>query len=668
MTDAAVFSSALWRARERKLTVGELLSTVGHLVGEPSYAAELYRTWLEQNGDDPLIFAMYFNYAVILSGLGDLAGARHALEEAIRINPDFYPPYINLGHVLERQGEVGLAAQQWYACAGRLAAVNGDNVNYRTAALKQVGRLLERVNWDAHAEDALRQSLEIHPNQSDVIQHWVSLRQRQCKWPVMAPWANITRKHLLQGISSLSLCAYTDDPLFQLTSAYVYAKDDVGRPPLNYLDRHAALRLDPPRRRRIGYLSSDFREHAVGYLTTEMFALHDREKVEVFLYYCGIDAKDDPLQKRIKGSSEHWRDISPLSDQAAAEQILTDKIEILIDLNGYTNGARSKMLAMCPAPIIVNWLGYPGSLGSPFHNYIIADEFIIPPGDEAYYSEKVLRIPCYQPNNRKRPIAEHRPTREEAGLPPDTVIYCCFNGAHKITPFTWARWMKILKAVPNSVLWLLDTIPSTNTRLKELAAAHGVMPERILFAPKLRNERHLARYPLADIFLDTVPYGAHTTSSDALWMGVPVITLAGRSFPARVCGSLIKSAGLSDLICTTGEQFVQLAVELGLNRERRQHYRDKLAAERDTCVLFDTQLLVSSLEGVYDEMWADFMNDRVPRPDLSNLDLYNEIGIAIDRDDVELTSVPDYRALYRERLTEYHRYNYLRPDARLWQG
>jgi predicted O-linked N-acetylglucosamine transferase (SPINDLY family) len=611
---------------------------------------------------------MLFNYAAILTGLGDLTGARQSLEEAIRINPDFYPPYINLGHVLERMGEIGLAAQQWYTCAGRLAAVNGENVNYRTSALKQIGRILERVNWDVHAEDALRQSLEVNPNQSDVVQHWVSLRQRQCKWPVMAPWGNITRKHLLQGISSLSLCAYTDDPLFQLASAYVYAKEDVGRPAFDYLDRHSALRADPPRRRRIGYLSSDFREHAVGYLTSEMFDLHDREKVEVFLYYCGIPAAGDPLQERIKASAEHWCDISPLSDQAAAEQILADKIEILIDLNGYTNGARTKMLAMCPAPIIVNWLGYPGSLGSPFHHYIVADDFIIPPGDELYYSEKVLRIPCYQPNNRNRAVAEHRPTRADAGLPADAVVYCCFNGAHKITPFTWKRWMEILKQVPGSVLWLLDAIPTTNTRLQELAAAHGIAPERILFAPKLRNERHLARYPLADIFLDTVPYGAHTTSSDALWMGVPVITLAGRSFPARVCGSLIKSAGLGDLICSTPGEFVSLAVELGLNRDRRLHYRAKLTEARDTCVLFDTQLLVSSLERLYDEMWADFMNDRLPRPDLSNLDLYNEIGVALDRDDVELTALPDYRALYRERLADHDRYGYLRADARLWHG
>jgi predicted O-linked N-acetylglucosamine transferase (SPINDLY family) len=323
---------------------------------------------------------------------------------------------------------------------------------------------------------------------------------------------------------------------------------------------------------------------------------------------------------------------------------------------------------MRPAPIIVNWLGYPGSLGSAYHNYIIADDFIIPPGDEVYYSEKVLRIPCYQPNNRKRQIGSQVPTREEAGLPSDGMVYCCFNGTHKITPFTWARWMEILKAVPGSVLWLLDTIPTTNARLRELAAEHGVAPERIVYAPKRANAAHLARYPLADLFLDTVPYGAHTTSSDALWMGVPVLTLAGRSFPARVCGSLIRSAGLEDLICTTPEQFVQSAVELGLDRERRQRYRDKLAAGRDSCVLFNTPLLVASLERVYAEMWSDFMNDRVPKPDLSNLDLYNETAIGLDRDDVEIMTVPDYRGLYRAKLAEYNRYCYLRPDARLWQS
>ncbi len=664
---AQLFSSALQRARERNLPVMELLSVAGHLsaAGEVAAVSELYRTWLEFNSDVPLVYAIYFNYAVVLSNANDLEGARNALNAAIARNPDFLPPYINLGHVLERMGLTGDAVTQWYTVVNKLPAITGEALGFKTAALKQLGRVLERSNLDVHAEDALRHSLDLDPNQSDVIQHWVSLRQRQCKWPVIKPWGNVTREKLVDGISSLSLAAHTDDPLLLLANAFLFAKVDIGRPKESFVDTHRGLIHSASRRRRIGYLSSDLREHAVGFLTAELYGLHDREKVEVFLYYCGIPASDE-TRARIKDSAEHWIDISAMTDEAAAKHIADDKIEILVDLNGYTNGARSKMLAMRPAPIIVNWLGYPGTMGSPYHHYIIADSFIIPEGDELYYSEKVLRLPCYQPNDRKRAISKHRPTRQEAGLPEDAMVYCCFNGLHKINSFTWKRWMTVLAQVPGSVLWLLEGIDTTNARLTELAVQQGIAPERIIFAPKKRNPEHLARYPLADLFLDTSPYGAHTTSSDALWMGVPVLTLVGRSFASRVCGSLIMSAGMGDMICRTSDEFVARAIELGLNQEKRLDYRRRLQANRDTCTLFDTPLLVSRLEELYDQMWQEYKNGNLPRPDLSNLDVYNEIGIELDNEEVELLAAPNYREIYEQKLAEKDAFAFLRPDCRLW--
>ena len=227
--------------------------------------------------------------------------------------------------------------------------------------------------------------------------------------------------------------------------------------------------------------------------------------------------------------------------------------------------------------------------------------------------------------------------------------------------------MTILQQVPGSVLWLLDSIETTNTRLKELAAQQGVAPERIIIAGKRRNPDHLARYPLADLFLDTAPYGAHTTSSDAMWMGVPVLTLVGRSFAARVCGSLVKAAGMEELICNTPDEFVSRAVELGRDKEKRDAYRRKLQANRDSCVLFNTPLLVKKLEGLYEDMWKDFTKGKLPRPDLSNLDVYNDIGTELDRDDTELMLVPDYDELYREKLADRDSYAYLREDSRLWR-
>lgn len=249
------------------------------------------------------------------------------------------------------------------------------------------------------------------------------------------------------------------------------------------------------------------------------------------------------------------------------------------------------------------------------------------------------------------------------------MVYCCFNGIHKITRFTWARWMKILHEVPGSVLWLLaGTLEPTHTRLKEAATDAGVDPARIIFAPRTINPHHLARHPLADLFLDTSPYGAHTTSSDALWMGVPVLTLVGRCFASRVCGSLVKSAGLEELICNTPDQYVDLAIELGRNRVRLQEIRRRLAANRDSCVLFNTPWIAASLEAAYEQMWVEYKAGKLPRPNLTNLDVYHDISVALDKDDVELLTMPNYLEHYRQRLAEKDAYAYLPPYGRLWPG
>ena len=662
------FTRALKRAMEKQLPVMELLNAVGTLMaaGETSLTLALYRDWIAYNQDHKLLHAIYFNYGVILTGANQLPEAKQAMMDAIRVNPDFFPAYINLGHVCERMGAAGEGVNHWYALVNRLGPVTGENIDFKTAALKQVARILERYQVDPKAEEALNLSLALNPNQSDALQHFVSLRQRQVRWPVIKPWANVTRTQLLNGISALSLGAHTDDPLLQLGNSYRYAKDQVGQPKISFKDRHATLKAETGPL-RIGYLSSDLREHAIGFLTAEMYGLHDREKVEVFAYYCGPELTDSTMD-RIKASVDHWIDLSCMNDEVAARRIADDKIQILVDINGYTNSARSKVLAMRPAPIIVNWLGFPGTMGTPYHNYIVADGYIIPPGSERYYTEKVLRLPCYQPNDRKRLITKEAPVRADAKLPEDALVFCCFNGIHKITPFTWRRWMQILKAVPNSVLWLLDGMAPTNKRLKELAVEHGIDAERIIFARKKHNPDHLARYPLADLFLDTTPYGAHTTSSDALWMGVPVLTFPGRSFASRVCGSLVTSAGLPELVCATPDEFVARAIELGNEKAKLAAVRAKLAKLRDTCVLFDTPLLVSKFEALYQEMWRDFMNDRVPRPNLANLEIYNDIGVELDQDDVEILVVADYEERYRQKLAKKSEYLHICQDVRLWTG
>ena len=654
------------------LSVVELIGQAEALVvqsGDPAGLMDLYRGWIEANAGDPLAYAVLFNYGVVLTDCGDLDGARRCLEQSLALNPDFAPAAINLGRVLERQGDSGAAVSCWSTSCDRLAAVNGAAVGHKVTLLNQMARVLEAGFQDAAAEALLRQSLELDRNQPEVVSHILALRQRQCAWPVVAPWENVSRKVLVEAMSPLSLAAYADDPMLQLAAAFNYSRRDVGHPAEDEAPPDWSGWTPPePGPLRIGYLSSDLREHAVGYLTAELFELHDRGVVETFAYYCGPPAAEDPLQGRIKAAMGHWADISGLDDRAAAERIRADGIQILVDLNGYTRDGRVKLLARRPAPVIVNWLGFPGTMGSPSHHYIIADDWIIPPGDEVFYSERVLRLGCYQPNDRKRQVAAHRPSRAEAGLPDDGVVFCCFNGTHKISRFTFSRWLRILDGVPGSVLWLLGGSEVAEGSLRARAEQAGIDPARIIFAAKLANPFHLARYPLADLFLDTQPYGAHTTASDALWMGVPVLTSSGRSFASRVCGSLVRAAGLPELDCPDAASFEASAIALGNSPKELRRLGDRLRWNRDKCALFNMPGLARRLEGLYGQMWADFSEGRLPRPDLANLDVYLEVGQASDPDEAEDAPAPDFRRWWFERLARRHAWRPIPKDRRLWSG
>lgn len=660
------FISAIKAVTAGSLDLREIIARAGALSADDGWemAVELYKVWIEFNKDSKLSSIARFNLAAILSEHGDAAGARAQLERAIETNPDFLPPYINLGLACERTGSVSDAIDRWQDVVRKLADVNEQSISYKVMALNHIGRVLESADRHPEAEDILRQSLMLKLDQHEVSSHFISLRLAQCKWPVVAPQDNLTRKVLMQGMSPLSMAAYTDDPLLQLACG---AKYNLSYDPERVVApaRVQRSKKDSGRRRRIGYVSSDLREHAIGYLMAELFECHDRDKVEIFAYYCG-PAAGDGIHARIKGAIEHWVDISRLSDQAAAERILADGIDILIDVNGYTRDARTRMLAMRPAPIIINWLGYPGSTGSPYHHYIIADDWIVPPENEIYYSESVLRLPCYQPNDRKRLVAPPTHTRADFSLPDDAFVFCCFNGPQKITKFHFARWMTILREVPGSVLWLLDGSEPSKRALIDHAVSLGMDPARLVFGCKLSNPYHLARYPLADLFLDTVPYGAHTTASDALWMGVPVLTLSGRSFASRVCGSLVRSAGLPELVCATPDEYVARAIELGRDRAKVEGYKARLREGRDRSVLFDTDLLARSLEGLFDKAWNDLLKGQRPQPDLSNMTAYLEAGSHDDHEQTELLALADYHGWYRERLARLHAIRPLAPDQRLW--
>ncbi|WP_232628396.1 O-linked N-acetylglucosamine transferase, SPINDLY family protein [Methylobacterium sp. Leaf118] len=653
--EADLDAESLARIRAGQLDLAGLVHATETLKnqGRSESTIELYKTWIALNPDHPLVYAAYFNYGMVLSDRGDIAGAVNLLRESARIKPDFYAAQINLGSALERLGQVGAAVAAWNGVASALPTLTGETLNFKTIALKQLGRVFETSNSDTLAEESLRQSLELNLQQPDVIQHWIALRQRQCKWPLLEGFGTVTRADLAAGISPLSAACYTDDPVFQLANAHRYCRTSVGLRPA---PEDALPPLDPRERRpgrlRIGYVSSDFREHAVGFSMTEVMELHDRTVCEIFAYYCGI-ASTDATHRRTRAAVDHWHDLTGVSDADAARLIRSHGIDILIDLNGYTKDARTRVFAMRPAPVSVNWFGFPGTMASPYHHYLIADETILPRELEETVSESVLRLPCYQPNDRRRVVAPERPSRAEFGLPEGAFVFCSLNGMQKITERVFSRWMAILAGVPDSVLWLLSGTEETNERLRQAAAARGVAPERLVFADKRANPHHVARYALADLFLDTFPYGSHTTAADALWMGLPVLTLIGRSFAARVCASLVRAAGIGEMVCHSGDDYVARAIAYGREPASLAPIRARLVAGRDTCLLFDTPLLVRRLEGLYGEMAQAAAHDVVPVPRLRGLDLCHEFGAGLDLPDSETLTDEAFRTLYRRQFREH---------------
>jgi predicted O-linked N-acetylglucosamine transferase (SPINDLY family) len=352
---------------------------------------------------------------------------------------------------------------------------------------------------------------------------------------------------------------------------------------------------------RLGYLSNDFHDHATALLLVETLEAHDRSLFEIHAYSYGRDDGKE-MRQRLTSAFDHFHDISSNSDSEAARKINDDGIHILIDLKGFTRDTRTSILALRPAPVQVNYLGYPGTLGAELCDYIISDSFVTPDSVTGDYAEAFALLPhCYQPHGRKA-LIDPAPDRASAGLPLDGFVFCCFNQAFKLTPDTFGVWCRLLDAVPASVLWLLAS-SSAEGNLRNEALRRGIAASRLIFAPDLPQSRHLARLQLADLVLDTAPYGAHTTASDALWAGVPLITRPGSTFASRVAGSLLSAVGLPELIVDREDDYFELALALASNPNSLAELRSKLAFNRLTTPLFDVEAYTAALEKLYLEMW-----------------------------------------------------------------
>jgi protein O-GlcNAc transferase len=393
----------------------------------------------------------------------------------------------------------------------------------------------------------------------------------------------------------------------QLAGARAFVEDQViAAPALWRGERYHHDRI------RIGYLSFDMRHHAIGFLSVGLFEQHDKSRFETFAFSLGPDDKS-ATRVRTEQAFEHFHDVRGQSDQEIARLMRTSEIDIAIDLNGLTQGARVNILALRPAPIQVNYLGYPGTMGADHIDYIIADRTVIPEDQQRFYSEKVVYLPdAYQANDDRRAISEATPTRAEAGLPDTGFVFCSFNNSFKITPFVFDRWMNLLRAVEGSVLWLLEGNPWVPSNLRREAEQRGVSGDRLVFAPRTKLEDHLARHRLADLFLDTLPYNAHTTASDALWAGLPVVTCLGSTFAGRVAASLLAAAGLPDLITHSLDDYEALALTLARDRDLLAGAKAKLADQRLRCPLFDTAGFARHIESAYATMLTRHQGGEAP--------------------------------------------------------
>jgi len=585
------FGSKVLLAWNGELSFSDLLS-VGTTLderGSSPLTAVLYQTWISRS-TSPYAHAALFNLGTTLTNLGDLGGAEAAYRRAMDVAPAFAHPRLNLGLLFERQNKPEDAISQWKWIVWNCSR---DDLNRAVVvlALNHLGRLLELRKQYAEALSYLTQSLELDGNQSDVLHHWVFLRQKQCLWPVYQLIEGVTLDAMQESTSALAMLSITDDPGSQLGAAKLYVEKKLAKD----LPRLAALGSYVHSKIRIGYCSSDFSLHPVSMLTVQLFELHDRNDFEVY-GFCWSPEDGSGLRKRVIAGMDHFFRIDALSDEAAAQLIRSHEIDILVDLQGQTAGARANIFGYRPAPIQITYLGLPATTGLPALDYVIADEFLIPHDEARYYSEQPLYMPhVYQVSDRNR-VAADAPSRTSCGLPEEGFVFCSFNNNYKYTPEMFAIWLRLLKATPGSVLWLLADNEWAEKNLRSEAARMDVSPERLIFAPRVSPENYLARYHCADLFLDTFPFNAGTTANDCLWMGCPLLTLSGRSFASRMAGSLLNAAKLPDLITYNAKEYEETAATLAISPQRCLQIRQHLRAVRAHGTLFDTPRFVQDLE------------------------------------------------------------------------
>jgi predicted O-linked N-acetylglucosamine transferase (SPINDLY family) len=580
--------------------------------GKPDEAIASHRRALELKPD----FAeAHYNLGNALKDQGKFDEALAYYRRALELKPDYPEAHNNLGNALNDRWDLDGAV----ACCRRALELEPDYPE----AHNNLGNAWKGQGELDRAVACYRRAVDLKPDYAASLGSLVHVQQHLCRWEdlpllsrrVIEVVTGDARGGIASPVSPFVFLALptitTAEQQLQCARQWVDRKlKATGGPRRNAARRRAS---DLKSKITVGYLSADLRSHAIAWLIAELIEKHDRDRFAVFGYSYGRDDRS-PTRRRLIEAFDRFSDLKDASFAESAEHVAADGVDILVDLTGYTRDARTQILALRPAPVQVNYLGYPGTMGAAFMDYILVDDFVIPPGQQPFFTEKLVHLPgCYQVNDSRREISPHTPLRAECGLPDSGFVFCSFNNSYKITPEMFDAWMGLLKAVSGSVLWLLEGNRFAPANLRREAEARGVAKQRLVFAPRKPLPEHLARHRLAGLFLDSFPYNAHTTASDALWVGLPVLTLAGRTFASRVAGSLLRTVGLPELITTSLADYQATALRLARDADSLAHLRTRLEANRMSSPLFDAGQFARNLEKAYSTMWDIYTRGREPR-------------------------------------------------------
>lgn len=601
--------------------------------GQSQASADSLRKCLEL---DPLLADAHYQLGLTLRELGRTTEAAACFHRVRELEPDSSASCSALGNILLDEGRVDEAIAQ-YRAAVRLVPDDALAHNNLGCGLVRAGRPGEALDsfrksidlqphfFNAHfnlgsacsiegkheeALGAYQDALRLAPDDPAVRASVLWEKQHLCNWSQLDALCGLQRRAVFEHpdspIAPFSLLSIPSTRAEQFQCARNFARRIARSVAAARKELGFAFEPEPRARLKVGYLSADLHEHATAHWTAELFELHDRSQFEIVAYSYGPDDGSE-MRARLRRAFDSFVDIRRLSHAEAAARIYADGVDILVDLKGYTQNSRPEIPALRPAPVQVSFVGFPATSGAEFIDYLVADRFVVPPAHAADYSEKLVWMPgSYNVNDRQR-TAGPTPPRAALGLPEGRFVFCCFNQSYKILPPVFAQWMRLLDAVPGSVLWLLHWNAGAVLNLRREAQQRGVDPARLVFAPLVGHAAHLGRMRAADLVLDTLPYNAHTVASDALWMGVPVVTYPGDTFPARVAGSQLTALGMPELIAQSPEGYETLALELARSPAKLAALREKLARNRTTEPFFDTPQFARDLERAYATMWQTYL-------------------------------------------------------------